>query len=167
MLERWKPHLVKWQKGWQVAPACSEDNRTIRSNLVWKVENTRRNWGVIQWDSDVKCLSDCNWKLLGWFRDQTVWALSCVYGIHGKNGNNVRLKCCTVILLCFFFCTGSSRSALEEMCARSTGGWGRRRSCILSPRWRVWWGKLLYMHFAGFPVTAVWLVTCHCHSRTL
>lgn len=64
MFQRWKPHLVKWQEGWQVARACSEDNTTITYNRVWEAENIRRNWGVIQRDSDVKCLSGCKWKLL-------------------------------------------------------------------------------------------------------
>ena len=57
MLERWKPHLVKWRGGWQVARARSEDNRTITDNRVWEVENTRKETG--EWSSQILMSSVC------------------------------------------------------------------------------------------------------------
>lgn len=43
MLGRWKPHLGKWQRvGWQGdwSSEHSLDNRTIKCNCTWNVENT-------------------------------------------------------------------------------------------------------------------------------
>ena len=128
MLERWKPHLVKWRGGWQVAWARSEDNRTITDNRVWEVENTRKETGeVIQSDSDVKCLSDRDWKLL------RIKLNVCVYRVQeGENEDTKRwrperrwkMKTFTAILLRLLsaghrgFLRNQRAVGLAEICPR-------------------------------------------------
>lgn len=175
-----------------MALACCEDNRTIKYNRVWKVENTRRNRGVIQWDSDVKCLSDCSWKLLHCLEDQTA-------------SHSLQLSVCVSYCVCLWL-SGQRKERIQNLLRKKKNGvlnWGDRWRplspfftdhqgllknhctvhfkaicscsamqrlgntwgwCVLILRWRVLQGKLLYMYLSGSTVPAGEMSPSHTHT---